>query len=156
MSDTLRDVYFTCTMIKLHFLFVLVLSSSLNFAVYAFLASKSPLARSRRGRVNPQTLHASSGSATSSETSREDDLKELLQLLEATPSNAPTSSDFTNYILQVIRKLEDECPTQDQEVVSKLAGTWELLWTTQDTNSEQYNRLGPILNWIKYVQLSIF
>jgi PAP_fibrillin len=80
---------------------------------------------------------------------RESLLQELIQLLESTPANAPTSREFTNSILEVVRKLESDCPTPENDVVDKLGGTWELLWTTQDTSSEQYNSLGPFLNWIK-------
>lgn len=48
----------------------------------------------------------------------------LLQLLESTPSNAPTPRALTKEILTTVRALEEECPSQDTEVLSKLAGTW--------------------------------
>jgi PAP_fibrillin len=80
---------------------------------------------------------------------RQSRLAVLFQLLKASPSNAPTSADFTKYILDAVQKLEDVNPTPDEEVLGKLAGTWELLWTAQDRSSEQYNKLGPLLTWIK-------
>lgn len=92
---------------------------------------------------------AATNNVDESSTERETLLDELTQLLESTPANAPTSRGFTNSILQKVRKLEENCPTAETDVISKLAGNWELLWTTQDTSSEQYNSLGPLLTWIK-------
>lgn len=75
---------------------------------------------------------------------------ELFKFLDATPANAPTSRDLTQTLLRVVQKLEDlGCPTPDDEVVTKLGGTWELLWTAQDRTSDQFNALGPFRTWIK-------
>lgn len=76
--------------------------------------------------------------------------EELLELLDATPANAPTSRDLTDTLLGVVQKLEDNgCPTPDEDVVAKLGGTWELLWTTQDRSSDQFAAMGPLRTWIK-------
>ena len=73
---------------------------------------------------------------------------ELLQLLKQTPSNAPTSRKLTKDILTKLDELEELCPTPDNEVLKNLAGSWELLWTTQDRRSEEW-RLNPFGTWIK-------
>lgn len=75
--------------------------------------------------------------------------QELLDLLASTPTNAPTSRDVTQSILSKIQQLEQYCPTPPEEVVSKLAGNWELLWTTQDTTSIEYQQSNPLRTWIK-------
>ena len=93
----------------------------------------------------------SSQSSTKTLTAKQQELRdELFDLLDATPANAPTSRDLTDALLGVVRNLEDNgCPTPDQDVVSKLGGTWELLWTTQDRSSDQFNDMGPFRTWIK-------
>jgi len=75
--------------------------------------------------------------------------QELLQLLQETPANAPTSRDLTASLLGVVQDLERVCPTSDPEVLTKLGGTWELLWTTQDRSSPQFNNGNPLRTWIK-------
>jgi hypothetical protein len=73
---------------------------------------------------------------------------QLLQLISTTPSNAPTSKQTTKDILAVVRELEALCPTPDGEVVQKLGGNWELLWTAQDQSSDEWG-MGPLRRWIK-------
>jgi hypothetical protein len=74
--------------------------------------------------------------------------RQLLDLIAATPSNLPTSKRQTDKILCVVRSLELQCPTADEDVVDKLAGNWELLWTAQDQTSDEWG-LGPLRTWIK-------
>eukprot|EP00536_Pseudo-nitzschia_multiseries_P002708 jgi/Psemu1/184191/e_gw1.37.157.1 len=62
----------------------------------------------------------------------------LLALLDSVPSNLPTPKSLTEKILATVQKLEEECPTSDESVLSELSGNWELLWTAQDRSSEQY------------------
>ena len=81
---------------------------------------------------------------------REEIKSQLLELLSATPSNQPTFKSLTNEILNVVRQLESNCPTPDNEVIGRLAGNWELLWTAQDQMSDEWG-LGPLRTWIKYV-----
>lgn len=74
--------------------------------------------------------------------------RRLLDMIAATPSNMPTSKRQTDDILYVVRQLESNCPTPDQDVVEKLGGNWELLWTAQDQSSDEWG-LGPLRTWIK-------
>ena len=60
----------------------------------------------------------------------------LLNLLKSTPSNIATSTKLTDDILSKTKELEKTCPTLDENVLSKLAGSWELLWTTQDKDND--------------------
>ena len=73
---------------------------------------------------------------------------ELLALLSTVPSNVPTPKSLTDDILGFVRKLEEDCPTNDGLVLSRLSGNWELLWTAQDKSSSQYNNGGWSNNWI--------
>eukprot|EP00579_Thalassiosira_antarctica_P025268 CAMPEP_0202019458 /NCGR_PEP_ID=MMETSP0905-20130828/42055_1 /ASSEMBLY_ACC=CAM_ASM_000554 /TAXON_ID=420261 /ORGANISM="Thalassiosira antarctica, Strain CCMP982" /LENGTH=293 /DNA_ID=CAMNT_0048580733 /DNA_START=73 /DNA_END=954 /DNA_ORIENTATION=- len=59
----------------------------------------------------------------------------LLNLLSKVPSNESTPKELTQEILQAVRVLEKECPTLEADVLPKLAGNWELLWTAQDLSS---------------------
>ena len=96
--------------------------------------------------------HQSNGSNTQPTLSaRQQELRdELFELLDTTPANSPTSRDLTDNLLGVVRRLEDNgCPTPDEDVVAKLGGTWELLWTTQDRSSDQFNAMGPLRTFIK-------
>ena len=63
---------------------------------------------------------------------------ELLELLETVPSNRPTPRSLTDTILEAVRDLEEDCPTEDRFVLSELSGSWELLWTAQDRSSQQF------------------
>jgi hypothetical protein len=75
--------------------------------------------------------------------------KHLLNLLDQTPRNAATSTKLTADILSVVKTMEQvDCPTPEAEVLQQLSGNWELLWTAQDTESEQY-KSNPIRRWIK-------
>jgi hypothetical protein len=87
-------------------------------------------------------------STTFEDETREAVKDQLLQLISTTPSNAPTSKQTTKGILVVVRKLEARCPTPDGEVVPKLGGNWELLWTAQDQSSDEWG-MGPFRRWIK-------
>jgi PAP_fibrillin len=75
---------------------------------------------------------------------------ELLDLLKSTPSNAPTSRKLTKEILDKVDELERNCPTKDEDVIQSLAGNWELLWTAQDRQSNEWKR-NPLRAMIKYV-----
>ena len=82
------------------------------------------------------------------ETRRDEVKAQLLDLIAGTPSNMPTSKSVTNQILNVVPKMEQTCPTPDEDVVEKLGGNWELLWTAQDQSSDEWG-LGPLRTWIK-------
>ncbi|KAG7351474.1 plastid lipid-associated PAP/fibrillin family protein [Nitzschia inconspicua] len=86
-------------------------------------------------------------------------LKEtLLREIASTPSNAPTSRTVTQSILTTIRQLEKMCPMDENDdeeeeanndlFLNQLAGNWELLWTTQDDQSDEWNMAGPFRRWI--------
>ena len=96
-------------------------------------------------------LHAatSTNSVSSADETRRQIVKDqLLSLVSSTPSNAATSFRTTQDILQVVRELEQLCPTPEPDVVPKLGGNWELLWTTQDQSSDEWG-MGPFRTWIK-------
>ena len=73
-------------------------------------------------------------------------LQRLWRLLTETPSHQATPKQLTQEILTQIRTLEKQCPTDSTQVVEKLAGTWELVWTAQDDASPEANR--GLLSWI--------
>ncbi|KAG7354591.1 plastid lipid-associated PAP/fibrillin family protein [Nitzschia inconspicua] len=128
-----------------------------------------------RGFVAPKQLavafspsSSSSSSSSSSITSsisqaimkNRMSLKEtLLREIASTPSNAPTSRTVTQSILTTIRELEKTCPMDENDeeeeeeakndlFLNQLAGNWELLWTTQDDQSDEWNMAGPFRRWI--------
>ena len=72
------------------------------------------------------------------QSSSDDKVDELLALLDSVPSNLPTSRSLTDRILNAVKNLEEDCPTSEDLVLSKITGNWELLWTAQDQSSEQY------------------
>jgi hypothetical protein len=74
--------------------------------------------------------------------------EELCDILKNIPSNRPTGSKETATILSLARQLEDSCPTSDDNVLTQLAGNWELVWTSVDPNSLERRNFSP-LNWIK-------
>jgi hypothetical protein len=89
------------------------------------------------------------GSATVSGDETTESVKDqLLRLISSTPSNAPTSKGVSSEIIAVVRELEAECPTPDAEVVPRLGGNWELLWTAQDQSSDEWG-MGPLRRIIK-------
>ena len=79
-------------------------------------------------------------SAATSVTDTTDAKSRLFDLLDEVPSNAPTPRGLTNDILAAARDLEERCPTPDEDVLSELAGNWELLWTAQDKTSAESQR----------------
>ena len=57
----------------------------------------------------------------------------LLNLLSKVPPNESTSKQLTTEILQAVNILEEECPPiLETDVLSRIAGNWELVWTAQD------------------------
>ena len=59
----------------------------------------------------------------------------LLNLLAQVPPNESTSKELTQQILQIVNNIEDLCPTPDTDVLSRVSGNWELVWTAQDKSS---------------------
>ena len=78
--------------------------------------------------------------STTSVSDTTDAKSKLFDLLDEVPSNAPTPRGLTNDILAAVRVLEDQCPTPDEDVISELAGNWELVWTAQDKTSAESQR----------------
>lgn len=72
----------------------------------------------------------------------------LLRIISSAPSNAATSRDTTRKIIDAVRDLESSCPTLDENVIDRSAGSWELLWTAQDQSSEQARSLSP---WNRFI-----
>ena len=79
----------------------------------------------------------------------------LLNLLSKVPPNESTSKQLTTEILQAVNILEEECPTfEETDVLSRIAGNWELVWTAQDKSSLQSsningnNKLNPFATFI--------
>lgn len=72
---------------------------------------------------------------------------QLLNLLSSTPAGLPTPKGMTMSILELVQQLEIKCPTPDERVLSSLQGSWELLWTAQDSSTPEANQ--PFLkSWI--------
>lgn len=69
----------------------------------------------------------------------------LLELLKSVPPNAATPKELTSNILQAVEILENDCPTSESDVIPKLQGNWELIWTAQDTK----NAKNIFTTWIK-------
>lgn len=72
----------------------------------------------------------------------------LLDVIDSTPSNMPTSKSMTDQILEAVRSLEEECPTATDDVLEALGGNWELLWTAQDQSDDEFG-LGMLRKWIR-------
>jgi hypothetical protein len=70
---------------------------------------------------------------------------ELLSLVQNAPSGAATPQRLTREILDCVRQLELKCPTPTSETLSRIQGTWELLWTAQDPTAPESKELR---NWI--------
>ena len=73
---------------------------------------------SRPKRLQQQNAATSMNPPTNPWSTKE----KVLAMLENTPRNAPTSRKTTNEILDIVRKLELECPTPDEDVLQKLSG----------------------------------
>jgi hypothetical protein len=142
-------------------------SSSFLQSIHSSLAPPSVLTLSMSARTWPVSFRNKSGSSSwypspstnnrnnSSNKNNNNNNKNtlyvekrntLLQLLSQTPPNAATPPALTRRILQAIRDLEAVCPTPDTEVVPKLAGSWDLVWTTQDRTAPEARRL--FASWI--------
>jgi PAP_fibrillin len=68
---------------------------------------------------------------------------ELLSLVQNAPSGTSTPQRLTREILDCVRQLEVKCPTPRSETLSRIQGTWELLWTAQDPKAQESKK-----NWI--------
>ena len=53
----------------------------------------------------------------------------LFNLLAQVPSNESTPKELTNQLLEAVARLEKDCPTPETDVLPRLAGNWELIWT---------------------------
>ena len=71
--------------------------------------------------------------------------EELLSLVQNAPSGRATPKRMTGKILDIVRQLERKCPTPDDEILPRLTGSWELLWTAQDPKSPETKRA---FSWI--------
>ena len=114
-----------------------------NVKVY----ESSTTATSRTTASSTTLLYASTMSSSSSSSSSKEVLLDLI--LNQTPAGRATSSQLTQQILQHIQSLS--CPTPEDQVLTALAGPWELLWTAQDPSqpeSQRWNNriLNPIEN----------
>jgi len=95
-------------------------------------------------RSAPWRLSSKSDNDVASTSVKQD----LLELINTVPKNSPTPAKLTDSILKTVRDMEGECPTNDNEVLTKLSGNWELLWTAQDASSDQVKQLGVFRSWI--------
>jgi len=102
---------------------------------------------------------SSRGKSVADNTNR--GVRELMELISETPSNAPTPYALTQDILDVVRQLEQQFssqwriydgPSSSQQLQdylsSKVSGTWDLVWTAQDRTSKEsrFNWINPIEN----------
>jgi len=85
----------------------------------------------------------------------------LLNLLSQVPSNQSTPKQLTTEILQTTSILEKQCPTIDENVLERLVGNWELIWTAQDVSSldndednDRLRRLNPFATFINPCEYS--
>ena len=69
-----------------------------------------------------------------------DNKLQLLNLLSQVSPNESTSKQLTKEILHATSILENECQTVDENVLERLVGNWELIWTAQDKSSLNDNR----------------
>jgi hypothetical protein len=122
------------------FLLFLTLSKAFQITHLSWLERRSSKLRSRRTQTH--------GAAEQFTTTYSANKRALFDLLDATPSNAPTPRTLTQQILAVVEQLEQECPTPSGDVLKKLSGPWELLWTTQDVSraESRFAFLNPIEN----------
>lgn len=73
----------------------------------------------------------------------------LLSLVQSVPSGRATPPALTQQILNCVRTLERRCPTRDADLLTALAGSWELAWTAQDPSAPESRRfwiINPIEN----------
>jgi hypothetical protein len=151
-----------------------ILQSQIFWMVDAFGRMPSTiLTPSHHNYYRPSFVHVYSSSTAdtnsdttsiSSSSSMRDKCKDdLLQQIATTPSNGPTSPSATKSILMSIRVLEEFCPMgttktmplvdqtnrHNEVFLNMLAGNWDLLWTTQDVRSDEWNLAGPFRRWIK-------
>lgn len=76
------------------------------------------------------------GKFTNDNDSTKNDSKlALLNLLSQVPANESTPKELTKQILRAVGIMEEDCPTPEEDVLPKLAGNWELIWTAQDVAS---------------------
>jgi hypothetical protein len=99
----------------------------------------------RFSRNKPLSRSRSSDQVTD-ETRREKKAA-LLNLLSKVPRNISTPKDLSSYILTSVRELEELCPTNEDDVLDELGGNWELIWTAQDSTSQE-SRRGKFLKYI--------
>jgi hypothetical protein len=78
-----------------------------------------------------RTIPAAIMSTRVDDATRDEMRAELMELIGNTPRNAPTSKRTTDEILSTVIRLEDSCPTAEEDVLNSLGGAWELLWTAQ-------------------------
>jgi len=91
----------------------------------------------RSGKSRRSKILGSISESTNSLTCKE----RLLKILEQTPRNAPTPGSLTSEILEVVKLMESlDGNVPESEVLQKLSGNWELLWTAQDKNSREYKQ----------------
>eukprot|EP01083_Nonionella_stella_P241827 844082_1 len=109
----------------------------------AWSASTPPSGSVRSRRVI--CWNFSPASSASNDLGQETKTK-LLDSLSSVPSNRATSPQLTAEILSTVRKLEDFCPTAEQDVLKSLGGNWDLIWTAQDRSTTGNKK--KLLNWI--------
>ncbi|KAL7551405.1 hypothetical protein ACHAWF_014593 [Thalassiosira exigua] len=85
-------------------------------------------------RLLPDPFDTASSSSTA-EGEASESKSALLRLLASVPSNESTPPSLTRSILDAVKVLEGECPTPDEDVLTRLGGNWELIWTAQDLAS---------------------
>lgn len=80
------------------------------------------------------------------DTAKNRDKLALLELLQSVPPNEATPKELTANILRAVNDLESTCPTPESDVIPRLAGNWELIWTAQDPSNVSTNIFST---WIK-------
>eukprot|EP00980_Cylindrotheca_fusiformis_P012866 scaffold3187_cov65-Cylindrotheca_fusiformis.AAC.1 len=114
--------------------------SSKTFLSRQQLRTLAAAASNSRQNEDPTTSQQTMTMATTKE--------DLLLAISSVPPNSPTNRQQTKEIMNLASDLELQCPTPNEQVLEKLQGNWELLWTAQDGSIKSDNGNLPFGNFI--------
>ena len=100
-----------------------------------FPSSTSSISKIHLSFANVFSPQSTNNVDNGNENKNNDDKLKLLNLLSQVSPNESTSKQLTNEILQATSILEKQCRTLDDDVLERLVGNWELIWTAQDVSS---------------------
>ncbi len=120
-----------------------------NLTIHAFLLTPISSSPSKKRKI--YSLYLSNQNMEERTTHVEKQLQQenqqqnLLNLLSQLKPNQPTSQSLTKNILQTVKKIELNCPLNNNDdnnldistLLEELNGNWELIWTAQDKESKE-------------------